>query len=256
MMKRIVKRTFYALILSSLLLITVGTVMAAEPGYERFSRPTQVIPTIDGKWTSDDEWTDSEFTWMGTDVAFTSTWDMQGSEVYTRWIVEFLTDTTDDSEDFLRMYLDGDQSGGNQPMGCTYEEISGHTTHTIWLGAGGLWSLYVADLTQFDWANSLSTSPTEPTPHWIYEFQIIKNTGDLQLNEVWNFLLQVYDASNPGFHAWPPTDQDIPDQWGIENYTTEPIPEGLTFAVMALLTTISMLVGYKYLIKRKETKTQ
>jgi len=34
-------------------------------------------------------------------------------------------------------------------------------------------------------------------------------------------------------------------------YSTEAIPEGLTFAVMALLTTVSMLVGYKYFIKRK-----
>jgi hypothetical protein len=55
-----------------------------------------------------------------------------------------------------------------------------------------------------------------------------------------------------------PTNPDIPDTWGIENYSTEPIivPEGLTFAVMALLTTVSMLVGYKYFVKQKETKTQ
>jgi len=73
---------------------------------------------------------------------------------------------------------------------------------------------------------------------------------------LWNFLLQAYDASNPGFKAWPPTDPDVPDTWGIENYTMEPIPEGLTFGVMALLSTVSVFVGYKYFVKRKETKVE
>ena len=71
-----------------------------------------------------------------------------------------------------------------------------------------------------------------------------------------NFLLQVYDESNPEFLAWPPTDPDDADRWGVELSSSEEIPEGLTFAVMALLTTVSMLVGYKYFVKRKETKTQ
>ena len=39
-------------------------------------------------------------------------------------------------------------------------------------------------------------------------------------------------------------------------FEVEPIPEGLTFAVMALLTTVSMLVGYRYFVKRKETTVQ
>ena len=37
-------------------------------------------------------------------------------------------------------------------------------------------------------------------------------------------------------------------------WLVEVIPEGLTFAVMALLTTVSMFVGYRYSIKRRETR--
>lgn len=109
---------------------------------------------------------------------------------------------------------------------------------------------------EIEWANTLSASPTESTPHWILEFQIPKNNGQVTMSYIWNFLLQASDASNPTFHAWPPTDPEEADTWGIENYSTEAIPEGLTFAVMALLTTVSMLVGYRYFVKRKETKTQ
>jgi hypothetical protein len=250
-MKKFVATTFCILMLCSLLLITVGTAMAADPDYERFSYPAQVIPTIDGMWISDDEWTDGEETWIGTDIAFRSTWDMQGSDIYTRWIVEFFSDTTDDTGDLWRFCID---SGGDFAWKF---EITGHTDLTWYMGGEGGWT--VADNigeSEVEWADSLSASPTNSTPHWILEFQILKNSGEVRMGNVWNFLLGVNDASNPGFHAWPPTDPDLIDAYGIENFSLEPIPEVLTFAFMALLSTVSMLVGYKYFAKRKETKTK
>jgi hypothetical protein len=250
-MKRIVN-TFCALMLCGLvLLITAGTVMAAEPGYERTSYLTQVVPTIDGMWTSPDEWTDGEVTWIGTDVAFRSTLDSG----ITRWIVEFYSDTTDDPGDFWRFCIDYGQYGGSSPTGWKFE-ITGHNNIAwyVGMGTGSDWAVYTVNEGEMDWANSLSASPTNSTPHWILEFQIDKDSGIIQMHDVWNFLLQVNDASNPVFLAWPPTDPNVPDEWGIEYYSTEPIPEGLTFGVMALLSSISVIVGYKYFMKRKETK--
>jgi len=218
-MKKIVATTFCILMLCSLLLITVGTAMAAEPGYERISYSTQVEPTIDGMWTSEDEWTDGDVTWIGTDVAFRSTWDDNGTYVMTRWIVEFFSDTTDDPNDSWLFCIDATQAGGSVPqLGRRMFEILGHTDLIWYIGTEqGQWSDDSPMLpNEIEWANSLSASPTN----------------------------------------WPPTDPDIPDTWGIENYSTEPIPEFLTFAVMALLSTVSMLVGYKYFVKRKETKAQ
>jgi hypothetical protein len=256
MMKKFVATTFCILMLSVLVtLITVGTTMAAEPGYERYSYPAQVIPTIDGMWTSPDEWTDGEETWIGTDVAFRSTWDMQGSDVMTRWIIEFFSDITNDTGDYWQFCIDPQQMGssGNIRM----FEIYGHTELISFTKhAGESWVERTLDEGEIEWADSLSASPTNSTPHWILEFQINKDSGQITMDNVWNFLLGVNDASNPGLHAWPPTDPDNADRYGIENYSMTPIPEGLTFTVMALLSTVSVLVGYKYFVKRKETKTQ
>jgi len=245
---------------SLLVLTTAGTTMAAEPGYERISYSTQVLPTIDGMWTSEDEWTDGDITMIGTDVAFRSTWDM-ATDVMTRWIVEFFSDTSDDPGDYWQFCIDGAQSGGSSPQVALHRkfEITGHTDLVWYMGDGeGGWTERETDPSEIEWANSLSASPTNSTPHWILEFQIAKNSGEVQMDILWNFRLAVYDASNSGAGvlAWPPTDEYVPDTWGIENYSAEAIPEGLTFGVMALLSTVSVLVGYKYFVKRKEKKVE
>jgi hypothetical protein len=254
-MKKFFATTFCILMPSILLLIIVGTAMAAEPGYERISYPTSTVPTIDGMWTSDEEWTDGDVTWIGTDVAFRSTWEMTADDVLTQWIVEFFSDTTNDTGDYWQFCIDPQQMGSS---GLVRKfEILGHTELVGFVASGGgSWTEVMLDEGEIEWANSLSASPTNSTPHWILEFQILKMSGQITMDDVWNFLLGVNDASNPEFLAWPPTDPDNADRWGIENYSMTPIPEGLTFAVMALLSTVSVLVGYKYFGKRKETKTQ
>ena len=253
-MKKIIVITFCILMLCSLLvLITAGTTMAAEPGYERISYTTLVLPTIDGAWTSEDEWTDGDITMIGEDVAFRSTWDMP-DDVWTRWVVEFFSDTTDDPEDYWQFCIDGDQSGGDSPQPSDYKfEIKGHTKLEWYTGGVGDWTGPVSlGESEIEWSNSLSESPTNSTPHWILEFQIPKNSGTVQMGILWNLRVAVYDESNSeaGVQAWPPTDADVPDTWGIENYTMEPIPEGLTFGVMVLLSSVTVLVGYHYLRKR------
>ncbi len=45
------------------------------------------------------------------------------------------------------------------------------------------------------------------------------------------------------------------DIWLVKTDELGVIPEGLTFVVMALLSTVSLLVGYKYFVKWKEPKT-
>ena len=251
-MRKTIATTFCALILCSILLI-VGTNSVVAQDYVRTSYPTQVIPTIDGKWTTDNEWTDGEETWIGTDVVFRSTWDNTGDDVYTRWIVEFLTDNTDNPGDLWVFCIDGTQVGSNGNV--RKFEITGHNELTWYLKIGASsWTVQALTEDEIEWANSLSTSPTSSTQHWILEFQIPKNNGQITMGILWNFLLQVNDADDPKSLAWPPTDPDNADTWGTESYSTEAIPEGLTFGVMALLSSISVIVGYKYIVKRKETE--
>lgn len=46
------------LLCSLLLIVNAGTVRSSESGYSYEDYDAQAVPTIDGKWTSPDEWTD------------------------------------------------------------------------------------------------------------------------------------------------------------------------------------------------------
>ena len=243
---------FAIVMLFSLLLLANATTKAAEPGYERISYATQVVPTIDGKWTSPTEWTDGDATSIGQGFAFRSTWDM-GDVVTTRFVVEFFSDTTNDTGDYWQMCFDGDQSGGNAPQTGDYKfEITGHTNLVWYQGNGTGWTQMTVGAGEIEWANSISDSPTNSTPHWILEFNKPKNAGTIQLGIYWNFRLAMYDASNPsaGVKAWPPTSADVPNGWGIESYSSDPIPENLSLGVVVLLSSAAVLVGSYYLRKR------
>jgi len=239
-----------------LLMVSVGAINCVlAQAAERTSYATVVTPTIDGMWTSEDEWTDGEETMIGDVVAFRSTWDM-GDFVMTRWIIEFFTDTTEDLADRVDFCIDGDQSGGSAPQEGDFRfRISGHTELVWYEGDGTTWIEKDLDETEIEWATSLSESPTESTPHWILEFQIPKNGGTVQLGITWNLRVSVYDSSNAlaGRPSWPEgSDQDVPDTWGMENYSSDTIPEGLSFGVLVLLSSAAVIVATVGLRKRSK----
>lgn len=246
---------FCLLMLCSLLLVNVGMIEAAEPGYERISYPTQVVPTVDGAWTSPDEWTDGDITVLSDDVNFTSTWEFADA-VTTRWLVEFFSDDTDDAGDYWQMCIDGDQSGGSAPQAADFRiDIVGHDTLTVYEGDGSGWTEITPDPADITWNNSISDSPTNSTPHWILEMMITKNAGIVQMGIQWNFRLAVYDESGTeGVLSWPPTDQDVPDGYGIEDYSSENIPEGFSIAVLVILSSVAVAVGF-YMRKRSKTES-
>ncbi len=227
----------------TLLLVSIGTISCAyAQDYTRISYYNQVLPTIDGEWTSEDEWTDGEVTVISEDAKFTSTW-IYSDSVYTHWLVEFFNDTTDDPEDIWQFCIDGDQSGGAAPQTGDFKfEIVGHTDLTWYEGDGTGWTEAALDESEIEWANSLSESPTNSTPHWILEFIIDKNAGTVLMGILWNFRVAVYDSSNSdaGVLAWPPgSDADIPDGWGEENYSSEAIPEAFSFGVLVALSSVA-----------------
>ena len=72
---------------------------------------------------------------------------------------------------------------------------------------------------------------------------------------LWNIRIAAYDASNPeaGELAWPEgSDADVPEGWGLENYTSETIPEGLSFGVLVLLSSAAVIVATVVLRKRSK----
>jgi hypothetical protein len=250
-MKRVLFAIFCIMALCSLLLVNAGTIKAAEPGYVRTAYFTSVMPTIDGAWTSETEWTDGEVTMVGEDGAFTTTWDLGGVSVTTRLLVEFFSDNTTDAGDYWQICFDGDQSGGTAPQASDFRiDIVGHTTLTVYEGTGSGWTV-VTTPSGIEWYNTVSDSPTNSTSHWILEMTILNNA--VALSQTRNFRLAVYDDnSTAGVLAWPPTDRDVPNVWGIEYYSQNPIPESFGIAVFVILSSVAVVVSFFFLRKRSK----
>jgi len=256
-MKRVLIVALCIITLSSLLIVNAGTIKAAEDGYVRVDfNPDDVPLVIDGNWTSNDEWTlKGVDTMIGDDVAFRSVWTMTSQDpviVTDTFLVEFFSDNTSDTGDYWQMCIDGDQSGETAPQTSDYRiDIVGHTNLTWYQGNGAGWT-EVTPVGEIQWANSLSASPTNSTPHWILEFTFVK--ADLGAGPTWNFRLAVFDEnSTAGVLAWPPTPLDEPNRWGVQNYVTEVVPEGFSLGVVVLLSSVALAVCFYCLRKRSRT---
>lgn len=255
-MKRTLFAAFCILALCSLLLVNTGTIKAAEPGYTRTDYNPNVVPTIDGKWTSTDEWTlNGEVTMIGTDVAFRSVWIMVDPApiVTDTFLVEFLSDNTTDAADYWQLCINGDESGEAAPQTTDYRiDIENHTTLKLYQGNSSGWTEITPNPADIIWNNTLSSSPTNSTLHWILEMTIVK--GNLGAGPTWDFRLAAYDANRSTLAAWPPTPQNEPARWGIQNYTSAVVPEGFSVGVMVLLSSVAVAVGFYCLRKRSKTE--
>jgi len=252
-MKRTCLVALCIITLCSLLIVSAGTVKAAEEGYVRYDFNPDAVPlVIDGNWTTADEWTlKGAETMIGNDVVFRSVWNMISQDpiiVDDTFLVEFLSDNTSDTGDYWQICIDGDASGGTAPAPEDYRiDIVGHTNLTVYQGTGSGWT-EVAPPGVVDWANSLSASPTNSTPHWILEFNFIK--GEFGATAIWNFRLAAFDENTTTLAAWPPTPIDEPDRWGIQNYYSEVVPESFSLGVVVLLSSVALAVTFYYLRKR------
>jgi hypothetical protein len=248
---------FCILALCSILLsINVVTIKATEPGYERtdYMPDTSVTITIDGKWTTTNEWTlNGEVTMIGTDVAFRSVWSIDATftYVYDTFLVEFLSDNTTDAGDYWQMCINGDRTTETTPQATDYRvDIMGHTDLIVYQGNGTGWT-EVTPPASLGWNNTISASPTNSTPHWILELTFLKT--DLGAPQYWDFRLAAYDESTDTLAAWPPTDRDNPSRWGYQNYVTAVVPESFSLGVVVLLSSVAVAVAFYCLRKRSRT---
>jgi hypothetical protein len=251
-------RKFLVLMLCSLLLITtVGTVMAGNPDYSFLEYWAQVPATVDGEWTSPDEWTDGPVIQLSDDANFVYVMD---SSVYgSQFVVEIFSDDTEDAEDYWQICFDDGEDGGSTPQSGDYRiDIEGHTDLVFYAGNGQGWDEITPDSGEIEWAESISDSPWNSTSHWILEINILKTVRVAPSPPPTGLRVAVYDANNPnaGVLSWPPDSSvDVPDEWGsIPTYSDTPIPEGLNFAVMAFLSSVSLVLGAHYLHKRSKKR--
>jgi len=232
-----------------------GTVIAAKEGYGfQISQGEEI--TVDGAVSPATEWDDSykDFLydgWTMTTNFFRDKWGMDPA-ISEGWLLEILTDTTDDAGDNFKFTCDTLVDGGAAPQADDFKiEYTGGTT-TIYAGTGTAWGTSAAVLGEdVIIATSIAASPASATPHRIIEVWIMKQ-GVLAQGLSNNAMLSYTDAGAGKTFMWPPESSvDSPDTYGMGETLlgADPIPEGLTVGVMLSLSAVAVLVSTRYFRK-------
>ena len=259
-MKKVLAVTFLILMLYNLLL--VGFAEAGNSAYSMTEYQWAAIATIDGKWTTTDEWTDGPPMTMSNNATFTYNLDITqtSATVYTmEWLVEIFTDNTTDAGDYWEICFDPNNSGGTAPQVGDFKiKIEGHTTLKVYNGTGSGWAEITPVAGELTWDDSISASPWNSTPHYILELSDnSKIAGAIQTPQPPNGMrVAVYDATSGELAAWAPgSDDGVPNGWGvISGYSETPIPEGFSILVVVLLSSVALVASFYFL--RKHPKTQ
>jgi len=234
----------------------VGIAKAGNPSYSLTEYQWVEGATIDGKWTTANEWTDGPVTTMSNNASFA--YNMNFATYTIQWLVEIFNDTTNDAGDYWQICLDPDNGGGTAPKTDDFKiEIQGHNTLKIYKGTGTGWAEVTPTAGELTWANSVDVSPWGSTPHWILEIsEVDKTTGTIQTPQPPNGMrVAAYDASSATLSSWAPNSAaDVPDAWGIiGGYSQDPIPEGFGLPVVVLLSSVALVASFYLLRKRPKT---
>ena len=268
-MKRVVLVAFCIIALCSLgLVMKTGTVGAYQAGYEVTDYIAITTPTMDGNWTTAEEWTDADVRQLegSLNVTFRLKYvSFYPDAVYQYYLIEFFDDTTNDTGDYWQICyaaaaeLFGTPIGGDAPQtDCLMINFTGHSQAglALYRGDGSGWVAF----TDYTWpddieiVDTISASPLNSTPHWIAEIMIEHTHYNIQ-PEFW-IRVAAYDESNSdaGVQSWPPGSSDVPNDWGLMISAQTVIPEGLTLGVMVLLSSVSVLIGSHYFRKRSRKR--
>lgn len=261
-MKR-VNVAFLLLALCGLMLFNLGTGEAGNPNYSITEYPSINTATVDGNWTTSEEWTDTPWTEMYDDVGNVVAKFGYNIQDFTNlgleWIIEFFIDNTNDTDDYWQICFDNNNTGGAAPDSGDFKiEIVGHTTLKAYQGNGTGWTEVTPESGELTWANSISASPLNDTAHWILEIvELSKTTGVIQIPNPppTGMRIAAYDASTGKLAEWAPNGSaDNPDTWGlVSNFSMEPIPEGLNIGAIVLASLVAVTVGHYFGWKRPKS---
>jgi hypothetical protein len=264
-MKKAVSIVFTSALICILFLVMyVGPTVAQTATQSIFQLSNAV--TFDGKWTSNTEWDDAATSNIvgtgGVSGIFRDKYEIIGTfggtdfDVVDRYLIEFFTDKTNDTGDYVKLCYDTVPSGGSSLLSTDLMiQISGHNgTIQKFVGAGANWApgSIITPAPPF-MAQAISISKLNGTnPHWTTEIAFDKygNGGAISPN----IMIAVYDASNSaaGIQTWPPgANVNNPSTWGLNDASAlSTIPEGIGFGVMTMLSCAAVMVGFFYLRKQ------
>jgi len=249
--------------LCSLYLISItGTVTAQKQGYSVENYDLLNSVTVDGAWTNPSEWTDAEERQLDGDLdaifrvkKITELRPFPPALLHQYYLIEFFDDTTSDVGDYLRICFaaayGAEPAGGSSPQDDCYRwDYVGHgTSFSSYKGDGTAWAARSVRDVQIE--DTIGTSPLSDTPHLIIEASIqieVLLSGQIQPSggepPVWWIRIAVYDESNSGAgeQAWPSGSVDVPDDWGLMEFTNEVIPEFPTWIIIPLFVTVTLTV--------------
>jgi hypothetical protein len=254
-MKKIVSVAFSVLMLCSLLLL--GIASAGNPTYSMTAHTGAAFVQQDGVWSQPDEYLDVQPVNMSNNARFTV--KLRSFDLTMDFMIEFFSDNTDDAGDLWQICLDADNSSGAAPDTDDYMiEIQGHTTLKTYKGNGTGWVLITPDVGELDWEDSITSTPWNAAPHWMFEIRDDdRETGQIKIGDAPNGLrVAAYDASTNTTSSWAPdSDPDVPSTWGvIANYDPDPyIPEGFSIVFLVLLSSVAVVVSFYFMRKKPKT---
>jgi hypothetical protein len=239
-------------IVALLALSMAGSVAAYNAVYTHTDYMGSTSPTIDGKYTSADEYSAGASHGFGTNGVFRDTWTIPGN-VMENMIVETMDTTNDASDNYIICY-DSTADGGNTPKTDDFMiKVIGHgssATCQWYRGSGTAWTAVSGPTSAFfEWKESLATSPTSSTPHYMVELRVDKqDTTAFGITVLgMNFAMSVaYNDTHTGggVQAWPPTAVATnPDTWGYVPYSMDPVPESIGIGVIIALSSVAVIAG-------------
>ncbi len=256
---------FLAIFTIATLLCSVQSADATKAGYTHDSYSLVNDVTLDGQWTGagDTEWNDAKQEIITSDSAIfrsKEAFDMSGEsmKVNEYYLIEVVTDTTNDAGDYVELVYDATLDGGTTPQADDIKVvISGHPgTIEVYSGTGTDWTATTFTSENVQCASTLTATPLSSTPHWCYEL-IIEKMG-WSIGQNYGLFVGTYDASDAGagIQAWPAGSTDmVPDDFGaVMGGATKPegfvqdndIPEGFGLGVIVALTVFAGLAGACY----------
>ena len=262
MKKKFYLIAFCIVVLCSLSL-SVVLVSAYKEGYANNDHLALVTPVEDGKYTNSTEWDDAALPPnLPAGLHWKEKWTYP-ENIIQHFIIEALTDTTNDTGDYFQLCYDCNANGGTAPQPDDIKiEYVGHSQSglKIYVGNGTAWTEFTGSYTygtDLFIAESFSSSALSSTAHWIIELRFDKTTFiDISGSGYQPWIrVAVYDASNSaaGVKDWPPASADVPNNWGLEIGTMDPIPEPLTIIAVVVLSTVAVIFSFHFLRRRPKS---
>jgi hypothetical protein len=216
--------------------------------------------TVDGKWTTEAEWSDVEEMPMYSQpycndyyYSHTAFFRIKNDTSYIYILIDFISDVKVEPGSFAAVCIDTLHDGGAAPQADDYKFTIEWISETgraykAWRGNGAAW-VSITPIGEGDSSTDVSNNP-HAWPHTIYEFKIPRSIFGSSPPNVSGIC--VYAEGSLTVH-WPnwahALNLDEPSSWGDFNYVIPEFPR-VALAIPAVIL-VAFATLYQYSLERK-----